>query len=54
MMDKNVGIGSYYLWAYKVASGGFLDGAQNYKLRIRLAKRSHYRLKRLPALPAIP
>lgn len=34
MMDKNVGIGSYYLWTYKDASNGFLDGAQNYKLRI--------------------
>ena len=34
MMTKNVRIGSYYLWTYKDASGGFLDGAQNYKLRI--------------------
>ena len=34
MMAKNVGIGSYYLWTYKDASGSFLDGAQNYKLRI--------------------
>ncbi len=34
MMTKNVGIGSYYLWTYKDAAGGFLDGAQNYKLRI--------------------
>jgi hypothetical protein len=34
MMDKNVGIGSYYLWTYRDASDGFLDGAQNYKLHI--------------------
>lgn len=34
MMTKNVGIGSYYLWAYKDAAGNFLDGANNYKLRI--------------------
>jgi hypothetical protein len=34
MMSKNIGVGSYYLWTYKDASGGFLDGAQNYKLRI--------------------
>ena len=34
MMAKNVGVGSYYLWAYKDAAGNFLDGAKNYKLRI--------------------
>ncbi|MGB9367821.1 MAG: DUF1254 domain-containing protein [Xanthobacteraceae bacterium] len=34
MMDKNVGVGSYYLWTYKDAAGGFLDGAQSYKLHI--------------------
>ncbi len=34
MMTKNVGIGSYYLWTYKDAAGGFLDGAENYQLRI--------------------
>ena len=34
MMDKNVGVGSYYLWAYKDAAGNFLDGAKNYKLHI--------------------
>ena len=34
MMDKNVGIGSYYLWTYKDASGTPLDGGRNYKLTI--------------------
>lgn len=34
MVTKNVGIGSYYLWTYKDSDGGFLEGAQNYKLRI--------------------
>ena len=34
MMTKNVGVGSYYLWAYKDAAGNFLDGASNYKLHI--------------------
>ena len=34
MMDKNVGVGSYYLWAYKDGAGAFLDGAQAYKLHI--------------------
>ena len=34
MMDKNVGIGSYYLWTYKDGTGNFLDGAQTYKLHI--------------------
>ena len=34
MMEKNVGVGSYYLWAYKDAAGNFLDGAKNYKLHI--------------------
>ena len=34
MMSKNVGVGSYYLWTYKDAAGGFLDGAATYKLHI--------------------
>ena len=34
MMDKNVGVGSYYLWTYKDAAGDFLDGAKSYKLHI--------------------
>src|SRR5687768_4872503 len=34
MMDKNIGIGSYYLWAYKDGAGNFLDGSQAYKLHI--------------------
>lgn len=34
MMAKNVGLGSYYLWAYKDGSGEFLDGAKSYKLHI--------------------
>ena len=34
MMDKNVGIGSYYLWTYKDASANPLDGGRNYKLTI--------------------
>ena len=34
MMSKNVGVGSYYLWAYKDGAGEFLDGAKNYKLHI--------------------
>ena len=34
MMDKNVGVGSYYLWTYKDAAGNFLDGANSYKLHI--------------------
>jgi hypothetical protein len=34
MMSKNIGVGSYYLWAYKDAAGNHLDGAKNYKLHI--------------------
>ena len=34
MMDKNVGQGSQYLWTYRDASGGFLDGAKTYRLRV--------------------
>ena len=34
MMSKNVGVGSYYLWTYKDAADGFLDGAKTYKLHI--------------------
>ena len=34
MMAKNIGVGSYYLWAYRDADGDFLDGAKSYKLHI--------------------
>jgi hypothetical protein len=34
MMAKNVGAGSQYLWTYKDADGNFLDGAENYRLRV--------------------
>jgi hypothetical protein len=34
MVTKNVGVGSYYLWAYKDSAGEFLDGAKKYKLHI--------------------
>jgi hypothetical protein len=34
MMARNIGMGSYYFWTYKDASGGFLDGRKKYKLRI--------------------
>jgi hypothetical protein len=34
MMEKNVGVGSQYLWTYKDKDGEFLDGAKNYKLHI--------------------
>ncbi|MCM3873053.1 MAG: DUF1254 domain-containing protein [Pyrinomonadaceae bacterium] len=34
MTEKNIGVGSYYLWAYMDAAGEFLDGAKNYKLHI--------------------
>ena len=34
MMAKNIGVGSYYLWAYKDVAGNFLDGAKSYKLHI--------------------
>ncbi len=34
MMEKNIGVGSYYLWTYKDAAGDFLDGAKNYRLHI--------------------
>lgn len=34
MMAKNVGQGSQYLWTYRDASGEFLHGAENYKLRV--------------------
>jgi hypothetical protein len=34
MIAKNVGAGSQYLWTYKDAAGDFLDGAQNYRLRV--------------------
>ncbi|WP_395396206.1 DUF1254 domain-containing protein (plasmid) [Novosphingobium sp. BL-8A] len=34
MMDKHVGQGSQYLWAYRDADGDFLDGAKNYRLRV--------------------
>ena len=42
MMEKNVGVGSYYLWAYKDAAGNFLDGAKNYKLHIPANVPAHY------------
>ncbi|MEJ0009473.1 MAG: DUF1254 domain-containing protein [Alphaproteobacteria bacterium] len=34
MAAKNIGVGSYYLWAYKDGAGNFLDGAKSYRLRI--------------------
>ncbi|MEI9991702.1 MAG: DUF1254 domain-containing protein [Rhizomicrobium sp.] len=34
MAAKNIGLGSYYLWAYRDADGDFLDGAVGYRLRI--------------------
>src|SRR5262249_42069844 len=34
IIEQNVGVGSYYLWAYKDAAGNPLDGAKNYKLHI--------------------
>lgn len=34
MMEKNVGQGSQYLWAYRDANGDFLDGGKIYKLRV--------------------
>ena len=34
MMEKNVGLGSYYLWTYKDGAGNHLDGAKSYKLHI--------------------
>jgi hypothetical protein len=34
MMNKNVGVGSYYLWTYKDAAGSHLQGENNYKLHV--------------------
>jgi len=34
MMNKNVGVGSYYLWTYKDAAGNHLQGENSYKLHI--------------------
>jgi hypothetical protein len=34
MMEKNVGQGSQYLWAYRDAKGEYLDGARTYKLHL--------------------
>jgi hypothetical protein len=34
MMEKHVGQGSQYLWAYRDSDGDFLDGVKNYKLRV--------------------
>lgn len=34
MMDKNIGVGSYYLWTYRDAAGDFLDGGNSYKLHV--------------------
>jgi hypothetical protein len=35
MMDKNVGQGSQYLWTYRDASGGYLQGENAYRLHIQ-------------------
>jgi hypothetical protein len=34
MMSKNIGLGSYYFWTYRDASGNFLDGRKRYKLNV--------------------
>jgi len=34
MMEKNVGQGSQYLWAYRDGGGAYLDGAKTYKLHV--------------------
>ncbi len=34
MMAKNVGVGSYYLWAYRDRAGSYLDGAKTYTLHV--------------------
>jgi hypothetical protein len=34
MMEKNVGQGSQYLWAYRDREGSYLDGAKRYRLHI--------------------
>jgi hypothetical protein len=34
MMAKNVGAGSQYLWTYRDADGEFLDGGNQYRLRV--------------------
>ncbi len=34
MMEKNVGVGSYYLWEYKDAAGEPLQGEKSYKLHL--------------------
>jgi len=34
MMAKNVGFGSYYLWAYRDKAGAYLQGEKTYKLHI--------------------
>ena len=34
MMEKHVGQGSQYLWAYRDSDSDFLDGAKNYTLRV--------------------
>lgn len=34
MMEKNVGQGSQYLWAYRDAAGDYLDGGKSYKLHV--------------------
>ena len=34
MMEKNVGQGSQYLWAYRDSAGQFFDGAKSYRLHV--------------------
>ena len=34
MMEKNVGQGSQYLWAYRDVAGNYLDGAKSYRLHV--------------------
>ncbi len=34
MMEKNIGQGSQYLWAYRDSGGDYLDGGKTYKLHV--------------------
>jgi hypothetical protein len=34
MVEKNIGKGSQYLWAYRDAAGNYLDGGKTYKLHV--------------------
>jgi hypothetical protein len=34
MMEKNIGQGSQYLWAYRDAAGNYLDGSKSYRLHV--------------------